>query len=51
MLSDLFQPFIQQAPFCVLARATLERLLNPQVLDQLFLDTAQQRYTRHFLFS
>jgi hypothetical protein len=51
ILHTLFQPFIEQKPLCVMARAILERLLDPQRLDALFEQTAQQQYTRDLLFS
>jgi IS4 transposase len=50
-LNDLFQPFIQATPMAVMARGTLEYLLDPQRLDELFAQTAQQQYTHELLFS
>ena len=50
-LSELFQPFIEAKPVCVMARGILERLLEPQRLDALFARTAQRQYTRELLFS
>jgi IS4 transposase len=51
ILNDLFRPFVEQKPLCVMARGTLERLLDPQRLDALFEQTAQKQYTRELLFS
>jgi hypothetical protein len=51
MLPAAFAPFIQQRPVGVLARAILERFLDPQHLDALFRDTAERQYERHLLFS
>jgi Transposase DDE domain len=51
MLSDIFRPFAEQTPVCVMARAVLERLLDPQRLDALFERTAQRQSTRDLLFS
>jgi IS4 transposase len=51
VLSDIFQPFVQETPLCVMARAVLERLLDPTSLDALFERTAQRQYTRDLLFS
>lgn len=51
LLSSVFLPFIQQKPICVLARAALERLLDPKRLDALFERTAQTQYTNELLFS
>lgn len=50
-LSELFQPFVEAKPVCVMARGILERLLDPQRLDALFARTAQHQYTRELLFS
>ena len=36
LLSKLFDRFVEQAPVCVAARATLEAALNPAALDGLF---------------
>jgi hypothetical protein len=51
ILNDLFRPFIEQKPLCVMARGILERLLDPKRLDALFERTAQQQYTQKLLFS
>jgi hypothetical protein len=51
ILEPIFQPFLQQRPICVMARAVLERLFDPQRLDQLFESTAQRQYTHRLLFS
>jgi IS4 transposase len=51
MLPAAFEPFVKEAPFCVMARATLESLFCPERLDRLFLTTAQKQYTRELLFS
>jgi hypothetical protein len=51
ILQNLFRPFVEQRPLCVMARGILERLLDPQRLDALFERTAQQQYTRALLFS
>jgi IS4 transposase len=47
----LFESFLQKKPVCVMARAALERILDPTALDHLFEQTAQQQYTRDLLFS
>ena len=49
--SDLFRPFVQETPIGVMARGVLERLLNPQRLDDLFERTAPRQYTRSLLFA
>jgi len=51
VLSEIFRPFIEEKPVCVMARAVLERLLCPEHLDELFDRTAQRQYTRELLFS
>ena len=50
-LSTVFDAFIKETPICVMARAVLERLLDPQRIDELFARTAQQQYTNELLFS
>ena len=51
LLNKVFEPFIKEKPVCVMARATLQRILDPQQLDQLFERTAKQQYTHELLFS
>jgi len=51
MLAAAFEPFVKAAPFCVMARATLESLCCPARLDELFATTAQKQYPRELLFS
>lgn len=51
LLDKLFEPFLKETPIAVMARAVLERLLDPQQLDQLFARTAQRQYTNELLFS
>lgn len=51
MLPSNFQPFVNDRPICVLARATLEHLFEPQQLDELFARTAVKQYSRTLLFS
>lgn len=50
LLDNIFQPFIQEKPICVMARAVLQRILDPHHLDQLFARTAQRQYTHELLF-
>jgi Transposase DDE domain len=47
----LLQRFAERAPLCVLARALLERALQPDPLDRLFDELATVQYTRELLFS
>jgi hypothetical protein len=51
LLDKVFEPFLKEAPLCVMARATLQRILDPQRIDQLFARTAQRQYTHELLFS
>lgn len=51
LLDNVFQPFIEEKPICVMARAVLQRILDPHHLDQLFARTAQRQYTNELLFS
>jgi IS4 transposase len=51
MLSDIFKPFIEGSPLSVMMRGLVERLLNPDQMDQWFKRFAQEQYTRALLFS
>jgi hypothetical protein len=51
MLPGVFQTFIERSPICVMARAVLENLFQPERLDELFERTAQRQYQRTLLFS
>lgn len=50
-LSPMLSRFAERTPLPVLARAVLERCLNPQALDAWFAEVAEAQYTRHLLFS
>ena len=43
--------FIEQCPAAVMVRATMENLLRPERVDQIFADHAQQQYQKQLLFS
>src|SRR4051812_38108478 len=51
LLDQVFAPFIKAKPICVMARAVLQRLLDPHYLDQLFARAARRQYTHELLFS
>src|SRR4029079_15865712 len=51
MMPAGFAPFVEQAPFCVMTRLTLERLFLPERLDNLFTNIAQRQYQKELLFS
>jgi hypothetical protein len=50
-LSPLLDRFAERTPLPVLARAVLERCLNPPILDDGFAEVAEAQSTRHLLFS
>jgi IS4 transposase len=49
--TQILDRFIDRCPAVVMVRATLERLLRPERLDQIFEDAAQRQYTKQLLFS
>ena len=51
MLPKAFESFIHQRPICVMARAVLENLFQPERLDALFQRIAERQYQRFLLFS
>jgi hypothetical protein len=51
LLDTVFEPFLKETPICVMARAVLQRILDPHHIDQLFARTAQRQYTHELLFS
>jgi DDE family transposase len=51
LLNKRFEPFIQAAPICVMARGIAENILNPARIDALFERTAERQYTRDWPFS
>jgi hypothetical protein len=51
MLSSVFKPFVEQSPISVMARGMIERVLNPDQLNQWFDSTAKEQYTKDLLFS
>ena len=51
MLNPIFEKFVEKSPVSVIARGMMERLLNPEQLDQWFDETAQAQYTKDLLFS
>ncbi len=50
-LNPVFERFVEDTPVSVMARGTMERVLNPEQLDEWFDKTAQKQYTRELLFS
>ena len=49
--SGVFKRFVEERPICVMSRGVLERLLDPERIDELFERTAEIQYTRKLLFS
>ena len=51
LLGQVFERFANGSPLTVMLRGTLEYALRPELLDQLFADTAAHQYTHKLLFS
>jgi hypothetical protein len=51
VLSDVFERFVKGSPVAVMARALMERTLEPSVLDGLFRKEANKPYEKELLFS
>jgi Transposase DDE domain len=51
LLDKMFEPFIKEAPICVMARGVLQRILDPHHIDRLFAQAAQRQYTHELMFS
>jgi hypothetical protein len=51
MLSPVFEPFVEKSPISVMARGMIERVLNPDFMDEWFEATAKEQYTKDLLFS
>jgi hypothetical protein len=51
LLAPMFDNFVDRKPYCVMARAALERMLAATRLDELFRKHATVQYERELLFS
>jgi IS4 transposase len=51
LLGKIFERFANGSPLTVMLRGTLEYALRPELLDQLFAQTARHQYTHKLLFS
>src|SRR5207302_1800926 len=51
MLQSIFDKFVNGSPVTVMLRGLMEHALPAKEIDQLFIDTAEQQYTRELLFS
>ena len=48
---EVFERFLQEAPACVMVRATLENMFSAAAINDLFRVHSQQQYERELLFS
>jgi len=51
LLGKRFEAFIEDSPVSVMVHGTLERVFNPEKLDQVFEDNAVIQYTKELTFS
>jgi hypothetical protein len=51
MISAIFERFVEKTPITVMVRATMERLFEPEQLEQIFEEQAENQYTKTLLFS
>ena len=51
MLNSVFKPFVKESPVPVIARGIMERVLNPDQMNEWFDSTAKEQYTKDLLFS
>lgn len=51
LLGKIFERFANGSPLTVMLRGALEYALRPELLDQLFVETARRQYTHKLLFS
>jgi len=51
MQTSVFERFVAKSPISVMARGMMERVLNPEQLNEWFENTADKQYTRDLLFS
>lgn len=51
VLSKVFETFVKSNPVAVMARALLERALEPKALDAVFRTRAKRQYEKELLFS
>jgi IS4 transposase len=49
--TSVLDRFIEQCPAAVMVRATLEHLLRPERLDQIFAESSERQYEQQLLFS
>lgn len=51
MLANIFDAFVEASPISVMMRGVMERVFQPQRLNELFETHAEEQYTRELLFS
>ena len=51
LLGSRFQAFMEASPVSVMVRGTLERILHPETVEQLFVDNAVSQYTLKITFA
>jgi len=51
ILSDVFEQFVKESPVCVMVRATLENVLSPERVDDVFARSAVRQRPSELLFS
>ena len=51
ILGECFEKFIERSPVSVMVRGTLERVFDPEKLEQVFTDNAVLHYTRALTFA
>lgn len=51
MFTDIFNKFSDKAPISIIFRATLERTINPDFINNLYDRVSQKQYTRKLIFS
>jgi hypothetical protein len=51
ILGECFEKFIERSPVSVMVRGTLERVFDPEKLEQVFTDNAVLQYTRALTFA
>jgi hypothetical protein len=51
ILGECFEKFLERSPVSVMVRGTLERVFDPEKLEQVFTDHALLQYTRELTFA
>ena len=50
-MDEVFERFVQQSPFSVMTRATLEHLFHDSFLDRVFAENARVQYQKELPFA